>query len=1352
VIILSGVIFGLAKTGKLKMLADTIIPKSTTTTGNVRAQIKKDNQPTSAEVNLLRYINQSGEWNIDLTFPRQPKIAGQNGESLFPGVQVLTDNNLRYKIYASQVPNCSSESDLFNVVANQTIEKIINLSCAGEVGNGQIHGYVRDTSGNNLPNRNIILTFRDQNGQNQNRNIQTGAAGDYSFGVVPIGVVTLTVQGGSQYGDQSKTATVIANDVIFVNFNLETKTANLRFYIQDQNHTPLHGISIIRDGQEEKISNTTGEGQFNNLTLGQHQFLINSEGSGSYNSNYLKNVSAQYDVKKNADNFLEVTINPQTVSKLIIAGKVTDKDTGEFVGGEDFWVISRPIGVTGDTTWEQSYLSTSAIWPESAPIYNYKIEHSDFNSNNEFEVSFTEMSERYNISGDLKFTIEVGRGIQYNQTYSAYFAEVNFVLEKEPVAEIIVKDNQTKAPITGASVKLISRIDNFELSATTNSEGKAEFYKYRIKTLIDTKIDLEAQISASGYISRIILEISKNYPWTIFLNQKQAAGTFIVGTVKDINSNANIAGAKISLWKNTPTAPLQTTQSGSDGRFRIDNVTPGNYYLNAFHIDYLDTAKSRVYFNIKNNEAVEVVLSLKQKEQASREIRYPVLVLQSKSLKPLSGVTVKVIIGQEVQSGTTDDYGRYEFYPELGQTVTIRIEYKGAGGAIESREKKITLPANFDGLSEQEILQVFGYGIFIIPQDLPNQNNLAKLTVIVKNNQGQRLSNIKVLVGNNSATAFAGYYIAMPAYGEIYDPLSYKIFGLTGQDGKLVIPDGVRDSIIQGTLYENWKNTLADNFQIYLGDEFKVYAEDPSGQYQDQSKDIEINTRNQTIEITLKSKSEAGYCINVHTTDYFGSQNWPQSSIKLQQKQPNGSYQDIGRDADNWDDFLPDRVVNADILAKYCNLTTGYYRAYLPGANYYSQPVYFDNKEDKEIKIGWCPQNDLVVSLDNGIYFAFENQDTKDWFNTNIDFFRDLSQKIVRLKNQSKDVGNLIISIRKGDFNAAALSRDVPTCFGNSPSRIIVLFRDLIDWYIKIHRTEDLFTVVTHEYGHHVYQAKFLDPNTSFGRRWQQLFNQIVNDGNGSFRDCVWNQIKEGNVGILPYSLMGHPYDNPHEMFASFFSAYFTQHDRFYGIIRYHAGENSYCQNTLAYMWELFAENVGTVYGNDNLMFKPVGGRLGNANYTFEQIKRGHWRESVYNSLGLLQKAMVQFNRIIGPVANANNWAKAVLQQKINAFNNWLDNALKKLGLFNETGTITGTLVNESGQKLADYLIQIGPRVAITNSQGNFIIRRIPKGEQQIIRIRYQNQTNFQIIDPANKKVNVIKGESVNAQIKIKPR
>jgi len=95
---------------------------------------------------------------------------------------------------------------------------------------------------------------------------------------------------------------------------------------------------------------------------------------------------------------------------------------------------------------------------------------------------------------------------------------------------------------------------------------------------------------------------------------------------------------------------------------------------------------------------------------------------------------------------------------------------------------------------------------------------------------------------------------------------------------------------------------------------------------------------------------------------------------------------------------------------------------------------------------------------------------------------------------------------------------------------------------------------------------------------------------------------------------------------------------------------------------------------------------------------------------------------------------------------------LKKLGLFNETGTITGTLVNESGQKLADYLIQIGPRVAITNSQGNFIIRRIPKGEQQIIRIRYQNQTNFQIIDPANKKVNVIKGESVNAQIKIKPR
>jgi len=167
-------------------------------------------------------------------------------------------------------------------------------------------------------------------------------------------------------------------------------------------------------------------------------------------------------------------------------------------------------------------------------------------------------------------------------------------------------------------------------------------------------------------------------------------------------------------------------------------------------------------------------------------------------------------------------------------------------------------------------------------------------------------------------------------------------------------------------------------------------------------------------------------------------------------------------------------------------------------------------------------------------------------------------------------------------------------------------------------------------------------------------------------------------------------------------------------------------------------------------MFLPVGGRIGNTTYTFEQIKRGHWRQNVYNRLGLLQKAMVQFNRIIGPVANVSNWAKAVLQQKIDAFNNWVDNALRKLGLFSETGTVKGTLVDNAGHGLDNYLIQIGVRVTKTNNSGDFTILREPKGEQEIIRIQYQNQTNFQIIDPANKKVNVTKGGTTSVTIKVK--
>jgi len=1365
VIVATGLLLILAKTGKLALLADVIRPKTVGELGNIAIQVRDPNhQKLSYEV-AVNATRLSDNYHL-------PPQNTPNGDTAFNNLQLGN-----YQFYAQKDQTCQSAMYPKTIVAGQNPNLEIALNCSQTMDMFSVSGRVTKTDNSNLSGVGLTLSA----GSGFYKTAETNSEGKYQIDNIPItsglyGIdykikfekadyqtqtknfnqLGIPTGGWPLVGGSNYTAATIA-------LAQNQTTTTLDFLIQDQDKKPLANISIIRDSTEEKTSNPSGSGQFKNIVFGNHQFLINGEGAANYNLNYQKNVSAEYQVAAEKDNQLIVTLYRGN-DKLTVAGKVIDKETNRTLGSptENINIIIAPLngGIA-----ESTNVKNQLFWPENSLIYNYSKVNFPYETSKTYFVK-VELPPDSIYKEPARQEIKLNQEVKYDNNYNSYFAEVNFSLERNNnTYTIIIKDNKTKTPIAGAQIKILARSENRELNAMSNSLGKAYFYQYDI-IQFHYFSDPEARISANGYVTKLILgsriddfnisdfdpwDIFANVPWTVFLNPKTASGTKISGLVKykDQDRYLPVASAKISLWKDNPNNnPLQTTSANNDGFFELSNISPGSYYINTFHIDYLDTPRARAYIaNLKSNESIEVVLFL-QKYQQQLTINYPIIVLQSKSLKPLNNIKVTITHkGGQIEKNTSGD-GRADFMLDLNQTITAKVEFrKQPNLPLETKEKQIKLPANFDDLNQQEIYQLFAYGIFIIPSESPDQNNLANLTIVAKNKRGQPISDLLVYISPNYTKWDSAIELTEEAD---FNLLPDVLYGVTSDLGKLIIPAGLSESLRYGVSSENLQDSLIKNLRFYLGDELKIDVYDATNKYDEVSKNLTITSKNQIFEIVLDEKNNSLGELTVNFIDYFGNTNWNaiissnQPVFIIQKKQPDRSYQDLDlkpRSIENKKKNEEDSPKNAIIVASFTNLDSGNYRIFMPKVNYYSGSFDFDAKKDKKISISYCPENDLIKHFDNNIYYVFQNQEIKNWFNTNINFFIQLNQQIGKMKNQSSDIGRLVIFLKSGISNARA-DKYNPNCFQeNQPVRIITYYKELLDWQIRYHRYDKIMATVAHEYGHLLYQKNFIDANNLFYKKWSGLFDWLKTQ---SFRQCVWDKIKDANVAVLPNSASGHPSDNDQEMFASFFSAYFSYHDRFHGIIRYHCQENSYCQNVLAYMWELFSENVGTVYGNDDLMFKPVGGKIGNANYSFEQIKRGQWMESNYNTLKFPQKVMIQFNRIIGPVANVFRWEE--VQEKINAFNNWLDEQLRKLGLWNNTGTVTGTLKDQNGAVVLNTMIQIGPRVVKTRANGAFTALRVPEGSQDIIRVQFKNST-YPIASPQDKKIIVPKGGTINVEI-----
>jgi len=452
-----------------------------------------------------------------------------------------------------------------------------------------------------------------------------------------------------------------------------------------------------------------------------------------------------------------------------------------------------------------------------------------------------------------------------------------------------------------------------------------------------------------------------------------------------------------------------------------------------------------------------------------------------------------------------------------------------------------------------------------------------------------------------------------------------------------------------------------------------------------------------------------------------------------------------------WERFnkLPIVLSVAERKAIFYPQVTGYFRAGITGSRFKSGEELFDNTQDVDIAIGrfGCPfifEDDLIKRYPDNIVFVFEDETIYQTYQNNKSFFDELALKIRQLKNRSI---NFPLIINWDNFlfaNAGAIETLSLKCLGMEDVYSMHFSYSLLNWFLNQGLDEQVMAIIAHEYGHLTHAQLNLD-NPNFIKLWEKLFQNI---SSSSFKDCVWEAILDSNVALLPHRYAGHPWDNDGEMFASFFAAYFTNHERLHGIIKYHTQNGSSCQNTLSYMWQLFAEKVGQVYADDHLVFEPVGGKLGNANYTFSQIGQGNWMKEKYNKMGLVGKSIVQFSRIIGPFIT--QLSPENLRAKVGQLNDWTDRLLRRLGLWRNTGTLRGKLVDQNGESLAGFLIQIDAKTAITDSDGKFRMGRILEGSQKIIKIQKTKSNNLyqdKIISPSDKAVDIIKNQTKNIRI-----
>jgi len=955
--------------------------------------------------------------------------------------------------------------------------------------------------------------------------------------------------------------------------------------------------------------------------------------------------------------------------------------------------------------------STTKIWPQTADqkIGNAYFDNLDLYSDIHLytlEATLTEAQKQAgaNLGSQNVFSISSSMIETYN---NSKIVRISIPIFLRNTATFKILNQEADQPINNASVEVFDlgcpTLGKFTQS--TNSDGISVFSDPTLINYLNGNIPsclpaLQYKITKNGFSTQIGFTIGRALASVQIirlsaLNTSTPNGIF--GKVFDFNNQNPISGAKVSIYNNSrPDKSMATTTTDQNGYYQFTNLATGRYILSTTLSPFLHISASRALISYTQNTKINTNLFLKPPNESTI---VSVTCVNKYTIQPLpySVITITGIGNNYLTEKVTDGYGGILYDLPVGSTYQLTCKARNVSGFYSYGSTTAIIPIDLSSISHQEFQKQF-----IITVDTGVPNRIDKLSVNVYNNSGL-VSDAKIqLIANTSLTQY------------VADCQDVNLYYGKGK-APIVIPDDkvnspIEDKFICGL--EKRYFSSGELVTIKVVDQNQTFSQIIYPKYGSQN-EAEIN-------IYLKDKDSIGIDeICVENNDWNTKSSINQAYTFFQKlvlhRWNNGQW--ITENAPSY--YIKETEIDGiDSYYTNCykNQSAGKYRVkYVGDVNI--SAIISDEVEHQAGNSDWVEidtDNEIcknsgnkfyITSFSPGITWAVNDE---NYFNSNRQLFLDLNATLVSVMQSSKKIDPVLITIFPHNDATAYASYDVSSCMGVSNPAQITFSREFIDQYKAYNREDILRGTIAHEYAHQFYHILLNDHDKII---WNNLYNEILKS---TYSDAVWASLRESNIVMENTYNLGHPWDNANEMFASFFSAYFTQHDNFYGIINYHLETMQPPQNITAFMWQFFSEKIGKVYTNDNKFFTPVGGQISGANYTFDQIANGNWRQTGYENLNVTAKAKVLYSRNVAPILNQG---KAIVSRAIISVNNAVDRILSSLGLTVNTGTVSGKVVNLKGKVIGNIIVQIGPKYAITASDGSFTIANVPEGQQNIEQI-----------------------------------
>lgn len=935
--------------------------------------------------------------------------------------------------------------------------------------------------------------------------------------------------------------------------------------------------------------------------------------------------------------------------------------------------------------------------------------------------------------------------------------EKYITLEEKYVQTIKIVDEKTKNPIPNAKFELEETGCGFYFSKVADSNGiivfdnndRNKIYAYRENQSCYQQSAV-LKISAQDYISgvtvnaEILIDLinaitgKREFNAEISLNKKGAgiSKNIINGSVVD-EKKTKIADVKLTLLKDyLPTGSW--TKSNKDGAFSFSGISPGRYMITPFHLNFCNRKGGYTPFTVNENESIELEIPITECVNATETLprKISTEVFDKDTLAPIKDVAVYITAETgEFENGYTDYSGKLSTTIEIKSScnaVSVEIRYPDPTDSTKTISKinKLALEKLDPESGSLSSLRNYTTAFYIESQNKIKKSDL-DIKFIVVDEAGAPASGVFV-DGNQGNVEFSG---------------------LTNKDGEI---NFARDftafisSFIGTPPKEVLDNILAMNYISNSG--LTRFSFSGKGASETATYSCILNSDNhKTIRIQLKnigvSDSISGCSIITPAPIPGASAGTGEVCLSYLDKIGNSleSYQNIElyqSDTENGA-FLKSELQQDISNPCFSNVPLGkYYKIKvikLDSSEIFSGIKKLENTCRINLEAQDCLAKDEIKNYGDQIYFVLSDEAKRVGDDG---YYKNLAEKIKKLSKQSKSIRPLLVYFdEEMELNAYANSVPKKVCSGDNKiienAKLIGYHPALLSWQRKNGLESGVFSVIAHEYGHQVDFA-------NYDERLVSLFDSLKSTK--ETQQCVWDRIKDGYIGDAPGGFGGHPADDKMEMFATFYSDFFTNHERLYGFIKYRTVENSACQNVLKYLWQYFSENVGKYYDNDDKYFIPVGGKIGSTDYSYEQIRKGDWLQENFDKKTLKEKIAIQYQRLITPVFKT--FSKTKLTGAVSEINRWVNEQLSKLGLLGDTGNVHGTITDQNGNRIADAVVQIGVKFGKTNTKGEFFISKVPSGRQKVEKIKTKNGI-AQIQSPMPAFLEIKKGETKSVSITV---